>query len=191
MMTFLRRASAGMLLLLAALVAWMLWPLPNELAHPQPIASVTLLDRNGLPLRTTRSPEGARAGWLPIEQMDPDVMRAFVAAEDQRFYEHNGVDLQSLLRALRDNVVNRKVVSGASTITMQTARLLTNTDRSLSGKVKQMLWALRLDAQLDKNAILEAYLNRVPLGEGTVGVPAAASLYFQASAADLSRGQAA
>ena len=191
MMKWLRRVSAGMLLLLTALVAWMLWPLPNELAHPQPISSVTLLDRNGLPLRTTRSSEGTRAGWLPIEQMDPDVMRAFVAAEDQRFYEHNGVDLQSLLRALRDNVINRRVVSGASTITMQTARLLTNTDRTLTGKLKQMLWALRLDAQLDKNTILEAYLNRVPLGEGTVGVPAAASLYFQASAPDLSLGQAA
>jgi penicillin-binding protein 1C len=169
----------------------MLWPLPDELANPQPVPSMTLLDRHGLPLRTTRSPEGTRAGWLPIDQMDPDVIRAFVAAEDQRFYEHDGVDLQSLMRAARDNALNRRIVSGASTITMQTARLLLATDRSWTGKLAQMLWALRLDAQLDKNRILEAYLNRVPLGEGTVGVPAAAALYFQATASDLSLGQAA
>lgn len=175
----------------AALVGWVLLPLPAELAEPQPVPSVTLLDRNGLPLRTTRSPAGERGGWLAIEHIDPDIIRAFVAAEDQRFYDHKGVDAWALARAARDNVLRRSIVSGASTITMQTARLLRGTDRTWLGKLAQVLWALRMEAHLEKNAILERYLNRVPLGEGTIGVAAAAALYFEASAADLSVGQAA
>jgi penicillin-binding protein 1C len=174
-----------------AIGAWIAWPLPRDLRAPQPVPSVTLLDRNGLALRTTRSPHGARGGWLPIERIDPDVIRAFIAAEDQRFYRHRGIDVRAIGRALRDNVRQRRVVSGASTITMQTVRLLRGTGRDWRGKLAQALWALRLEAHLEKNDILERYLNRVPLGEGTIGVPAAAALYFEASAGELSVGQAA
>ncbi|HEY8469036.1 MAG TPA: penicillin-binding protein 1C, partial [Longimicrobiales bacterium] len=94
-------------------------------------------------------------------------------------------------RALRDNLAAGRVVSGASTLTMQTARLLRPTPRSWPGKLAQALWALRLEAHLDKATILEQYLNRVPLGQGAVGVEAAARLYFGRSARDLSLGQAA
>src|SRR5687768_11609282 len=98
------RAFAAALVVPVAIGVWIAWPLPAELRTPQPVPSVTLLDRNGLPLRTTRSPDGVRGGWLPIEQIDPDVIRAFVAVEDQRFYDHSGVDVRALGRALRDNV---------------------------------------------------------------------------------------
>jgi penicillin-binding protein 1C len=193
--TALRRVLAGAFVIATAAslaaAAWVAWPLPRELRTPQPVPSVTLLDRNGVPLRTTRSPDGARGGWLSIDQLDADVISAFIAAEDQRFFEHPGIDVRSLLRAVRDNVRHRRVVSGASTITMQTARLLRGTGRDGRGKLAQALWALRLEAHLDKNDILERYLNRVPLGHGTVGVPAAAALYFEASASELSIGQAA
>jgi penicillin-binding protein 1C len=186
-----KRAAFLGLVLAIALAAWVAWPLPADIAHPRPVASVTLLDRHGLPLRTTRSDDGMRGGWLPIEQIDADVLRAFVAAEDRRFFTHHGVDMRALGRAMRDNIANMQVVSGASTITMQTARLLRDTDRTIPGKIAQALWAIRLEAHLDKDEILERYLNRVPLGQGTVGVPAAASLYFEAPARDLSVGQAA
>jgi penicillin-binding protein 1C len=181
----------GLVLVLGLVIGWIMWPLPSDVAEPVPVTSVTLLDRNGLPLRTTRSAQGTRGGWLSIEQMDPDIIRAFVAAEDQRFYKHHGVDVQALARALRDNLANRRVMSGASTITMQTARLLRDTKRTVPGKIAQALWALRLEAHLGKNEILERYLNRVPLGEGTVGVPAAAALYFESDARDVSVGEAA
>ena len=192
-LTFRRIAITGGIALAFsfALTAWIAWPLPDDIAQPHPVTSVTLLDRHGLPLRTTRSEEGTRGGWLSIDQMDADVIRAFVAAEDRRFYKHHGVDIQALGRAARDNIMNRRVVSGASTISMQTARLLRDTKRTIPGKVAQALWAIRLEAHLDKNEILERYLNRVPLGQGTVGVPAAASLYFDVSARELSVGQAA
>jgi penicillin-binding protein 1C len=176
---------------IATLAIWMVWPLPAKLARPEPVPSLTLLDRHGLPLRTTRAPTGERGGWVSIDQIDADVIRAFVAIEDRRFYQHHGIDARALARAARDALRHGRVVSGGSTITMQTARLLRGTKRNWPGKFAQLLWALRMDAQLDKNAILERYLNRVPLGEGTVGVPAAAAHYFGASAAELSIGQAA
>jgi penicillin-binding protein 1C len=186
--------AAALLLALAppaAIVAWVAWPLPDTLRSPQPVSSVALLDRNGMPLRTTRSQEGARGGWLSIAHIDPDIVGAFVAAEDQRFYRHRGIDARALARAVRDNIHARRVVSGASTITMQTARLLRGSGRSWTGKMAQALWALRLERHLEKNEILERYLNLVPLGQGTIGVAAAAALYFDASATDLSIGQAA
>jgi penicillin-binding protein 1C len=186
-----RACVAGSALAVVALALWIAWPLPEALARPQPVPSITLLDRHGLPLRTTRSAAGLRGGWVGIEQIDADVIRAFVAAEDQRFYQHHGIDARALARAARAALTQRRIVSGASTLTMQTARLLRGSKRTWSGKLTQMLWALRLDAHLDKNEILERYLNRVPLGEGTVGVPAAAARYFEASATELSIGQSA
>src|SRR5690606_13306952 len=90
-----------------------------------------------------------------------------------------------------DNIAAGRIVSGASTITMQTARLLRPTGRGWVGKIAQTLWALRIDAHLDKQRILEIYLNRVPLGQGAIGVSAAARLYFGVPASDLSVGQAA
>ncbi|MGE3527455.1 MAG: transglycosylase domain-containing protein, partial [Gemmatimonadales bacterium] len=100
-------------------------------------------------------------------------------------------DPRAVARALRQNLGSGRVVSGASTITMQLARLLFRSDRDRAGKLAQALQALRLERHLDKAGILEQYLNRVPLGQGAIGVAAAARLYFSGTAADLSLGQAA
>ena len=183
--------AAGVAAACAALaLAWVAAPLPESVTAPGPIPSVTLTDRNGLVLRTTRD-AGVRGGWIPLKDIDPKLLQAFLAVEDRRFYEHHGVDLRALLRAARDNARARSVVSGGSTITMQLVRLLRHTPRTLAGKLSQMAWAVRVDAHLDKQAILEQYLNRVPLGQGTAGVSAAAALYFDAGAHSLSLGQAA
>ncbi|HEU4563860.1 MAG TPA: penicillin-binding protein 1C [Gemmatimonadaceae bacterium] len=181
-------AAVGVLLPLAA---WVALPLPRALTAPDDAASVTLLDRSGLVLRTTRAEGGVRARWMPLGEMDPDLLRAFIATEDRRFLDHHGVDARALARAARDNLRAGRIVSGASTLTMQTARLLTQGRRSWGGKVAQALWAVRLEAHLSKQQILEQYLNRVHLGQGAVGVAAAARLYFGASARELSVGQAA
>jgi penicillin-binding protein 1C len=170
---------------------WVSLPLPPELARPGVVPSLVIQDRHGLALRTTRAEDGSRGGWVPFSEVDPELIQAFVAAEDGRFFEHRGVDVRAVARALRDNLAAGRVVSGASTLTMQTARLLRPTPRSWHGKLAQALWALRLEAHLDKATILEQYLNRVPLGQGAVGVEAAARLYFGRSARDLSLGQAA
>ena len=174
-----------------ALALWIAAPLPPELAAPGPIPSVTLLDRSGVLLRTTRAPDGTRGGFIPLGEIDPKVLQAFLAMEDRRFYDHSGVEFRALLRALRDDIRAGHVVSGGSTITMQLARLLRGTPRSAPGKVSQILWARRLEAHLNKERILELYLNRVPLGQGASGVAAGAALYFDADARELSLGQAA
>lgn len=170
---------------------WIVWPL-DPLEHDETAqSSLVLTDRHGLSLRATRSAEGARKSWVPLAEIDPDLLVAFVQAEDRRFYRHGGVDPMALGRALVSDLRAGAVVSGGSTITMQLARILHPSERTLWGKLVQAAWALRLDWHLSKQAILEQYLNRVPLGQGTLGVDAAADLYFGASARNLSAGQAA
>jgi penicillin-binding protein 1C len=174
-----------------ATAVWIAWPLPDNVMHPGPVPGVTLQDRHGLALRTTRAPDGSRGGWVPLEHIDAKILQAFLAAEDQRFFQHPGIDVRAAARAARDNISARHIVSGASTITMQTARILRPSGRNLFGKAAQALWALRIEAHLDKSRIFEIYLNRVPLGQAAVGVSAAAALYFNASAERVSLGQAA
>jgi len=170
---------------------WVAWPLPSGLLDAPNDESVTLLSRSGIPLRTTRDGAGARRSRLALSELDPDLLVAFVAVEDRRFFEHAGVDPLAVARATRQNLRAGRVISGASTITMQLARLLRANRRTWGGKLAQALWALRLDAHLSKQAILAEYLNRVPLGEGAIGVDAAARLYLGQSARSVSLGQAA
>jgi penicillin-binding protein 1C len=181
----------GALVSATGLGVWIARPLPPALLAPSRAQSLTIEDRHGALLRTTRALDGTLSSWAPLELMDPDLPRAFVAVEDQRFYRHHGVDPRAVLRAVRDNLSGGRVVSGASTITMQLARLIRPLGRGWGDKVVQSLWALRLEAHLSKNRILEQYLNRVPLGQGAVGVDAAMRLYFGGSPAEVSLGQAA
>lgn len=189
-----RRAALLGVVAAAGVVAFTVWvhlPLPAGLLTGAVSPGFAIEDRAGNALRVPRAGDGTRMRWLSLREMDADLVRAFVAAEDRRFFEHPGVDVRAVGRAVRDNVRARRVRSGASTITMQTARLLRPGASGAGGKFVQALWALRLERQLDKQQILEQYLNRVHLGQGAVGVSAAASLYFDASAHELSLGQAA
>lgn len=183
-------AAGGIGLMGVAAGIWICLPLPEGTVVTAPVPRLVLEDRGGLPLRATRAEDGSRGGWTPVAEVDPRLIQAFISAEDHRFYAHHGVDVRSVARAVRDNVRGERR-SGASTLTMQTARLLRPLDRSWAGKARQAMWALRLEAHLPKRAILEQYLNRVPMGQGAVGVSAASSLYFGSSARELSLGQAA
>ena len=171
--------------------AWLLMPLPDDLLPRVASPGVRIEDRNGVLLRSTRSADGSRSQWTPFEAIDPDLILAFVAVEDRRFWDHRGVDMRAVVRAARDNLRAGRVVSGASTITMQLARLLRPAPRGWSAKLTEALWALRVERHLGKQEILEQYLNRVHLGQAAVGVGAASSLYFGASAAELSVAEAA
>lgn len=190
-------ALAGASCVLLAVAAWTALPIPAAMLAPVEQPSVTLTDRHGVVLRTTRAGDGSRARWLPIGEIDPQIITAFIATEDRRFLERSrrgalgAVDARALVRAVRDNLRAGRVVSGASTITMQTARLVHPSDRGWGGKIVQALWAGRLAAHLSSDEILEQYLNRVQLGQGAVGVSSAAMLYAGASARSVSLAQAA
>ena len=114
--------------------------------------------------------------------MDPDIIAAFLAVEDRRFYRHPGVDRRALARAALRRPPRRPRRSPAARPSRCSSPDCSRPSaRTWSGKVAQVLWALRLERHLTKQTILEQYLNRVPLGQGAVGVEAAAALYFGAS----------
>ncbi|HEY4303739.1 MAG TPA: penicillin-binding protein 1C [Gemmatimonadaceae bacterium] len=184
-------AGACAAALSVGLAVYVALPLPKDTLALDATRGVTIEDRNGIVLRNTRADDGSNARWVKYDQIDPDLINAFVAVEDRRFWDHHGIDATAVARAVRDNARARRVVSGASTITMQLARLLHPANRRFEGKITQALFALRLDAHLSKRQILEQYLNRVELGQGTIGVAAASALYFDTSPNELSIGQAA
>lgn len=120
------------------------------------------------------------------EEIDPAYLRALVCLEDRRFYVHSGVDGAAVLRALATNVGRRRIVSGASTLTMQLARMLVPRPRSFSAKLRQALLAIKLEQRLSKAEILAAYLRFLPFGHNVEGVEAAALSYFGHRASALS-----
>ena len=196
-----RRRSAGRRLMLmgatvvgltiAAAGTWVSRPIPATTLTPSSSTlGLTIEDRHGIPLRATRAADGSDARWVGYDRIDPDIINAFVAVEDRRFWDHHGIDLLAIGRALKANMRAGTTVSGASTITMQLARLIRPAERSWTGKIAQAVWALRLEAHLGKQQIMEQYLNRVQLGQGTVGIAAATALYFGGSASEVSVGQA-
>ncbi len=129
---------------------------------------------------------------VPITQMSSYLPRAFVAAEDGRFFEHQGLDFFSVIRALIVNLKDGAKSQGGSTITQQVAKsLLLTPEKTYIRKFKEAILAWRIDKLLSKEEILYIYLNQIYLGEGAHGVEAAAQVYFGKSAAGLSLGECA
>jgi penicillin-binding protein 1C len=176
---------------LGLVLAAALTPLPPELGRHSAEGSVVVVDRDGHLLREVRSTDGARARWLRLGEVSARVLDAVVAAEDGRFRSHPGVDVVAVVRAAGSAVVHRRVVSGASTITMQLARLVRPHPRTLAGKLGEMALALRIEWSLSKDDILEQYVNRVGFGPNLRGVEAASEAYFDKSPASLSLAEAA
>lgn len=124
---------------------------------------------------------------LSFDEIPNVVAQAFIAAEDRRFYEHNGIDYRSIGRAAFANLSSGSVVEGASTITQQLARItFLNLDQSFQRKFKEAILARRLEAELGKEKVLERYLNLVYLGAGAYGVADAAWIYFGKTVDELS-----
>src|ERR1043166_10257365 len=123
-MKSLRLAASVVFCCFLALVSWVAAPLPAGLIAPVARPALVVLDRHGLPLRVARASDGSLARWVPLADLDPDVIAAFLATEDSRFYRHSGVDGLALARAAWTDLRRRRVVSGGSTIPMHFARLL-------------------------------------------------------------------
>ena len=124
---------------------------------------------------------------VTLSEIDPKLIDLLVAYEDQRFWEHKGVDLKAIARASGDLFKFGKITSGASTLTMQTVRLLDNRlrERTVAVKIRQMVEAVRLDAHWTKEEILEAYFTLAPYGGNIEGIKAATEAWFQKSPTKL------
>jgi penicillin-binding protein 1A len=120
------------------------------------------------------------------------LVQAVLAAEDDRFYEHPGIDSKGLIRAGVNFLKTGRIEQGASTITMQVARnFFLTRDKTIERKLKEMLLALRIEKDLQKNEILELYMNKIFLGHRSYGFAAAARTYYDVEAHDLTLAQAA
>ncbi len=133
-----------------------------------------------------------RRAPITIEQIPTIQLQAFLAAEDARFYEHFGVDIKGLARAAIELISTGSIQSGGSTITMQVAKnYFLSRDRTFIRKFNEILLALQIERELDKNRILELYLNKIYLGNRAYGIAAASQVYYDKPVEDLTLAQMA
>ena len=182
-----RRAAATLLL---GLALWHAFPFPVDRLHQFPGGQV-LVDLAGEPLRVTLGPGDVDCRPYYTVREGDWIAAALVAAEDQRFHRHPGLDPLALARALRQNLTAGRRISGASTLSTQVIRLLDQRPRTAWNKVEEGFRALQLERVLGKDEILAQYLNRAPFGGNLVGIEAASRRYFGKDAHALSLSEAA
>ena len=177
-------ALLGVIVTLAAVLAFAWYSMACACGKPQALRqalsySTLVVDRNGQLLRPYTTPEGR---WrLPATRadVDPRFLALLLAYEDKRFLSHHGVDPVALGRAVGQLALNGHVVSGASTLTMQVARLLEpRTERSVGAKLRQMVLAIEIERAFSKDDILALYFSLAPYGGNLEGIRAASLAYF-------------
>ena len=178
---------AVLLLLFIGAVAFTPLPL-DEITRWE--ASPLVLDREGRIIHARLSTASEWAIPVPLKDMGKWLPAIVISVEDKRFWWHPGLDPLALARATVQNLAAGKVVSGASTITSQLVRIALPKERTFSTKIVEFLQAVKLDFLLSKEEILALYLNRAPMGGNIRGVEAAARIYFNKRAKDLSAGEA-
>jgi 1A family penicillin-binding protein len=187
------------LIVIVAIVGGSIWlvydivqdlPSASELRHVGSMAqATTLYDRNNQPAFTIFQ---ERRIETPLSDISPHLVHAVIAVEDQRFYEHRGIDLIRIVAAAVANVREHRAAQGGSTLTQQLARqsFLTS-DKTLRRKAKEAILAWRLEREFTKEQLLEMYLNKVYFGDGLYGVEAASLGFFGKHARDVDVAEAA
>jgi len=186
-------AALGVLLVLSAWV-WVGLPARSEvrsLATTNP-ARTRLMDQRAEEARAKgRTPRAAQS-WVPLSRVSRHLIHAVIASEDQSFFGHEGVDWKAIEESIERNVEKRRFARGGSTITQQLAKnLYFGTRKSLLRKVRELVVARWLEADLKKARILALYLNLIEWGDGVYGCEAAARYWYGKPAADLSVDEAA
>lgn len=153
-------------------------------------ATLHICDNSGASLRTVLDKSDIRCEPVELRAMGEWLPKALIAAEDKRFYQHCGIDLIALTRAVVIDIAARRIVSGASTISTQVIRMNTPRNRTFVTKLLEAGSAISLERHLNKDAILEQYLNRMPAGGNLSGAQAAAMRYFGRDASSLSLAEA-
>lgn len=158
-------------------------PISKEYLKEQSTQRSEVLSSDGDLLYYTPNP--IKKEYISIEDIPLNLQNAVVSIEDERFYNHDGVDVKGLLRAVVINLIS-DASPGGSTINMQVSKnLLTSTDKSIARKIKDIYYAYEMDKVLEKQEVLELYLNSMGLGRGAEGVQAGARVYFNKDAKDL------
>jgi penicillin-binding protein 1C len=183
-----RVALVVLYILLPVLLIDLLFPPPLQRAG---IVSGVVMDRRGAVMRVFPVEDGKWRMQAHLEEIDPDFIEALLAYEDKRFMGHGGVDFLALGRAAGSLASSGQVVSGGSTITMQTARLLEPRPRNIVSKAIEAFRAWQLERRLSKEEILELYLTLAPYGGNLEGVRAASWAYFGREPDNLSPDQIA
>lgn len=186
------RNSSGLLILfiLAFRFTPYLFPISEKDISKESFHSVKFYDRNGKLLQEVLSENSNRSIHTDLNRVSPYFIKAIIASEDKNFYRHDGIDYMAVLRAAWQNTKKREIVSGASTITLQLARMMRPGKRTLIKKIKEAYFAYRLEAGLGKEKILESYINRIPMGGNLYGLEGASKAYFGISSSDLTLAQA-
>ena len=190
-LNFFKRLSVTQKVILCILAFWMtgyIFCLPRHLFHVP--YSTVVTDRNEELLGARIASDGQ---WrFPPRNTTPEkIKECLITFEDKHFYHHWGVNPFAIGRAFYQNVKNKRIVSGGSTLTMQTIRLARNESRTFREKLIEMIWATRLEFRASKEEILSMYISHAPFGGNVVGLDAAAWRYFGHSADDLSWAESA
>ena len=161
----------------------------QNLATYQPDITTRIYDKNGILISELFT---EKREIVPYEKIPKNLINAFVAIEDNEFYDHWGINPKGIVRAFFVNIFAGGVKQGGSTITQQLAKiLLTSRERSLYRKIKEAFIALMIEAKYSKNEILNLYLNQIFLGHGAYGVESASKIYFQKDVWDLNLAECA
>ena len=156
----------------------------KDVSDIHPPASSQILDMNGNLITNIHATENRTL--VNLDKIPKNLQNAFIAVEDNRFYEHNGIDPRGIFRALYSNLISGEVAEGGSTITQQLAKnAFLSQDRTIKRKIQEFFIAIRLEQEYTKEEILEMYLNQIYFGRGAYGVQAAAQTYFGKNVEDL------
>jgi len=167
-----------------------LWPLPIADFENRHFAQV-VVDKKGKPLRAFADEQGVWRYPVSLDDVSPLYIEALLNYEDRYFYQHFGINPLAVFRAIGQGIRHGRMVSGASTLTMQVARILQPHKKTVAGKLTQMFRALQLEWYYSKDEILTFYLNYAPFGGPVEGIQAASYTYLGKSATDLSHSEAA
>ncbi len=191
-MTRRTRIRLAVLVPLLLLLLIILWPLPAVVRQPGRSGAVQITDRDGKPLYERREEDAGSQDFSALKDIAPSFLQALIAVEDRQFYRHGGVSLRGIGRALLQNVRAGRVVSGGSTLTQQFVRMrLAPPRRTILYKIKEALFAWKLERVRSKEEILESYVNEAYFGHQAYGIGAASRTYFGKTSAELSLAESA
>jgi len=199
MRTFIKTGLIGFVLIFFVITSigiavWYLWssnlPYIGSLKDYNPPIITEIFDDKG---QVIAQFSDERRILVPLEEISYHTIKAFIAAEDDRFFQHKGIDFLSIVRAFFKNIKARRIEQGGSTITQQVTKslLLKNPARTYKRKVREALLSLQIEREFSKEEILSLYLNQIYLGHGQYGVEAASQTYFGKEASELNVAESA